>query len=1328
MPDGSSGDDGMADPDRIGTRQEFARELTLLKERAGPTVRDVARALGIPVSTIGGYFAGRHLPLRPPGLLRKILLACGVEDEAEAEKWLAALSRVRHAPGRRPADAPVPYRGLESFQPEDAEWFYGRERLTEALVGHLRDQYHQGGLLVVVGPSGSGKSSLLRAGLIPALQSGALGIPGSYIWPVTLLTPGARPVHELAAQLASLTDDDADRLTETLLSQPDRCADLARRAAGADDDTSGGGHGSGRENQYRSVLVVDQFEETFTACQSEPERLAFIAALGAAADGDTEPAALVIVGLRADFYPHALRYPALVSALQSHQVLVGPMTRAELRTAITGPARKAGLDIEDGLVELLLRDLGPAAGDGETSAAYPPGALPLLSHALLATWDRSRGGKLTVADYRDIGGIHGAVAGTADEVYDHLTAAQQDLARQIFIRLVHVADDTADARRRVPRSELLLRHGDAQPVLDAFIDKRLITADTDDVEIAHEALLQAWPRLRDWIDNDRAGVLIHRQLTTAAQVWRDTGHDASALYGGGRLAAVQDWAGQAPHADDLNVLERDFLDASIERRRAEERAGRNRTRRLRGFVAALAALFLVAGLLAIVADQQKNTATYQRDLAISRQVATDAGQLQSTDIALAMQLSLAAYQISPTSGALASLLNATAGLAATRMLGPAGTELESVAFNPAKTMLAAGSADGTVRLWDVHQPGHPVSLGTPLAGPGSAAAVAFSPDGKILAVGSTGSAVWLWDVSNPGRPAVLDRLALKPAAIVNSVAYSPDGRTLAAASSGGQVYLWNLADPDHAAALGAPLGSGTGQVSSVTFSPNEKILAAGGSNGRIRLWELTSSGLPGTTSTVLNGPPDGVNTVAFSPDSRTLAVAGNDSDVWLWDIGSGLRAAKRPPLTGPRSWIYSVAFSPDGSTIAAGSADNNAYVWNLASGTLAATLPHPAPVLAVAYGSSGNALATADADGIARIWHLPGPILNGPEGSVFTVAFSPDGRHLAVAGAAASGNGAVQLWDVTAPGQPVAAGAPLTAAGILDGTVGYGPGGRLAAGDGNGSVQLWAVPAAGPPVRLTAPRTALNTAIQYVAFDKSGRLMAAGSTAGSIELWDTADFARTEPVAVLPADAAGAGFHDVFAVVFSPDGKLLASASADGTVRLWDIADPSRPRPLGQPLIRLASAVYQVAFSPDGQILAASGADGKVRLWDVADPGDPRLLSTLSGPIGIVYDVAFSPDGQSLATANGDKTVTLWNVADPARPSTLGSLTGPSGTVFSVAFSPAGNALAAGSQDGTTRLWLATPASAAEYVCSLAGAPITRAEWAQYIPGLPYNPPCKTQD
>ena len=1315
MLDESSRREGAADPGRIDTRQDFADELTLLREQAGLTVRDVARALAAPASTVGGYYAGRHLP--PSRLLRMILQCHGVEHPV-TEKWLAALRRVRRAPGRRPTTAPVPYRGLASFQVQDADWFYGREKLTEVLIEHVRQLYGTGGLLAVVGPSGSGKSSLLRAGLIPALRSGAAGIPGSATWPAVVLTPGAYPTRELAVKLASLTGDDPDGLNRVLLAEPARSGELVRRALRAD---------GGR----RLLIVVDQLEEAFTACQDERERRVFVTALQSAAScgpDDAEPAALVVASLRADFYAQALGYPALTSALQDRQVLVRPMNEAELRSVITGPASRARLDVEDGLTEVLLRDLAPASHDGRAShdgpAAHDPGALPLLSHALLTTWEHSRrSSKLTVADYQESGGIRGAVASTAEGVYRGFTPAQQDVARQIFIRLVHVADDTANTRRRVPREELLLRHGDAQPVLDAFIGKRLITAQTDDVEIAHEALLLAWPRLREWIDHDRAGVRVHRQLTTAADMWQESGRDPGALYGGGRLASAEEWAAQPAHAADLNILEREFLDASVERRIAEQRTARQRTRRLQRLAGAFAVLTLVAGALAVVTYQEKQAASYQRDLAISRQVATEANQLRTTDIALAMQLSLAAYQISPTADAFSSLLQSTASMPVTRMLGPAGTELQAVAFNPGQTVLAVGAADGTIRLWNMRRPGHPVPAGPALTGPGSVASVAFSRDGQTLAVGSSSSAVWLWQVNNPVRPVVLARLALKPAGLANSVAFSPDDRVLAAASADGRVYLWDVAGEDHFSPLGAPLDAGTGQVNSVAFSPDGRMLAAGGANGRIRLWSLGASAVRASPAVVLDGPASGVNTVAFSPDSHILAAGGNGSQVWLWSIASGSRISRRPPLTGPRSWIYSVAFSPSGDELAAGSADNNAYVWNLPGGTLAATLPHPAPVLSVAYGPGASTLTTADADGVARVWTLPGPVVPGPPGSIFTVAFGPGGEDLVMASAIANGPGFVQLWDAADPGQPVALGPPVES-GHLDGTVAYGPGGRLAAGGDNGSIQLWDVRDPRHPVPLPAPPTALHSAVQYVAFDASGRLMAAGSTAGSIEIWNTADFASTEPVAILPGTTSSPGYHDVFAVAFSPDDHLLASAGADGTVRLWDIADPRHPRPLGPPVIMLGDAVYQVTFSPDGRILAASGADGKVRLWNVTDPRHPRLLSTLSGPRGIVYDVAFSPDGRTLATADGDKTVSLWNIADPATPSNLGSLTGPSGTVFSVAFSPRGGVLAAGSQDGTTRLWLATPAAAARYICSIAGSPITPAEWAQYVPGAPYHPPC----
>ena len=1256
--------------DDVGTRQDFAKQLTQLRERAGLTVRDVARALKVPTSTIGGYFGGRYLP--PPGQLRTLLLVHGVTDPDQVDSWLAALRRVRRAPGRRPAATPVPYRGLESFRSQDADWFFGREALTATLIEHLRDlhgreQRGKGGLLLVAGPSGSGKSSLLRAGLIPALRagalesgalesgalkSGALGIPGSASWPVVLMTPGTRPDGELA----------------DLLADP------------------------------RQVVIIDQLEEIFTVFE-ERERDGFISGLHA-------PAALVVAGLRADFYPQALRYPLLAAASQDHQVVVGPMTEPELRSAITGPAHRARLDIEDGLVEVLLRDVDP-------------GALPLLSHALLTTWQHSRRGTLTLADYQASGGIRGAVASTAEEGYGELESGQQNVARQVFMRLVHVADDTADTRRRVPRNELMLSHGDVEPVLDAFIARRLITAETDDVQIAHEALLHAWPRLREWIDADRAGARIHRQLTIAAGLWQDSGREPGALYSGGRLAAAEEWVSQPAHAGDLNTLERTFFEVSVERRRAEEKTARRRHRRLQQLVGALAALSLVTASLAIAAFQQKDAATGQRDVAISQQVAIEASQLRGSDTALAMQLSLAAYRISPTSEALSGLLDSAGGVAATRMLGMAGAELHSVAFDPGKAILAAGGGDGTVWLWHLSRSGHPASLGAPLTGGGPVTSVAFSPDGRTLAAGTAAGTVRLWNVTDPRHPAVLADQAARPLGEqltggVNCVAFSPDGRVLAAATSDGQVFLWR------AAGLAAitTLSAGTGQVNSVTFSPNGKVLAAGGSSGRVWLWDLAGRALMS-----LSGAANGVNAVAFSPDGAMLAAGGDDSDVRIWDISTGHQIAV---LTGARSWIYSVAFSPRGNALAAGSADDNAYVWNLSGGKLAATLPHPAPVLSVAYGPGGS-LATADADGTARLWRLPGPVLPGAPGSVFTVAFGPGTSDLAVATAPPGAPGAVQLWDTTDPGQPVPLGPPLASSADLDGTVGYGLGGRLAAGGGKGGIALWDVQDPQHPRALPPPPTSLDTAIQYVVFDRTGRLMAAAGSDGRIELWDTADFARAVPLAVLPGDHVPPDEQAVYAVAFAPGDRLLASAGADGTVALWDISHPGQPRRLGPPVARLTDAAYQVNFSPDGHILAASGADGKVRLWDVIDPVRPRLLSTLSGPAGIVYDVAFSPDGHTLATADGDKTVTLWNITKPASPSRLGALTGPAGTVFSVAFSPDGASIAAGSQDDTTRLWPATAATAAAYTCSMAGSPITPAEWAQYIPGLPYNPPCTGQ-
>lgn len=598
---------GIAD---VRTRSEFGRELTRVRQAAGLTVRDVARSVGVPASTLGGYFAGSHLPpIKPPDLLRRILETCGITDPSVLERWERALVRARRAPGPRPAGAPVPYRGLDYFEVRHAEWFYGRERLVADLVDRVVESV-DGALLTVVGASGSGKSSLLNAGLLAALGT----TPMAHRWCSLNITPGPRPLLALAARLAPLVGNLASVVTEMLMADPRQLRELM----GAVAQSSGS-----PDKPRRTLLVVDQFEEVFTSCQDEAERAAFIQALSAAASPEESasaggyvggPPSVVVLGLRADFYDVALRYPQIAEALQRKQTIVGPMAREEVRRAVVEPARRAKLDLDEALVDVLMGDLN-AGHHGDPGAAHDAGALPLLSHALLTAWQRGRGSRLTVADYRETGGIRSLVAHMAEETYSALTAAQQKVARRLFLRLVQVSDESVDTRRYVPHTEIRLLGQTAQHVVDAFIRCRLLTAEADRIAITHEALLFAWPRLRSWIDEDRAGLHIHRQLTAAANMWQDRGRDPHELYRGGRLATVRKWALDPVHLADLTPLEREFLDASIVHELAEQRAVRRRSRVLRQLVAALTVLsaLVVASASYVLRQKQVNGRVAESD-------------------------------------------------------------------------------------------------------------------------------------------------------------------------------------------------------------------------------------------------------------------------------------------------------------------------------------------------------------------------------------------------------------------------------------------------------------------------------------------------------------------------------------------------------------------------------------------------------------------------------------------------------------------------------------------------------------------------------------------
>jgi WD40 repeat protein/transcriptional regulator with XRE-family HTH domain len=1279
------------DPGRITCQQDFGRELTLARQQAGLTIREVARASGIPVSTAGDYFAARHLPpARQPELLPSILAACRITDTEQVDRWQDALNRVRRAPGRPPA-GPAPYRGLASFQPEDAAWFFGREELALHLVRLATGPGAPGLPLAVVGPSGSGKSSLLRAGLVPRLRAGTQARPGGR--PVVLITPGAAPVETLAGHLAALAWPGSEGplrtglLAQGLREDPERYARLASRG------------------DEPPAIIVDQLEEIYTAGADEDERRDFVAALSALSEHT-----LVVLGLRADFYAHALGYPGLARSLQERQIVVGPMSAGQLRRAIVEPARKAGRDIEDGLIEVLLQDMRPYGAPGP--GGHEAGALPLLSHALLATWEHTRGGRLTVADYQASGGIRDAIARTAEDAYATADAGEQELARQLFLRLVHVGDDGREARARLPLHDLPGEASTAAAVLERFVGQRLVTKDRAAAEITHEALLGAWPRLRGWIEADREDIRIRHFVEVAAQAWAQAGREAAALLRGGQLALAVDWMAGEANCAALSQLGRDFVDAGIADELAQQAAARRRTRRLRQLVAALTVLVLLTVGLAGYAFHQRQLLLTAQDPAESRTVAIESDQVRANDPGLAAQLALAAYRLSPTQQALTSLLESTGAPMATRMQDSTMV-VQSVALAPGRHLLAVAAADGTLWLWSLAVPGHPARIGrvADLGRNDPLYTAAFSPDGQILAAAGADGAVHLWRVTDPRHPVRLGALT-GPHDTVYSLAFSPDG-LLAAGSADDTVRLWDVADPAHPVPAGGALTGAKGYVEAVAFSPDGHLLAAGSADATVRLWNVADPARPRLATKPLAGPAGAVDAVDFSPDGQTLVAGSQDYKVWRWDVTDPAKPTREQPLKGATDWVNAVAYSPGGQVLAEAGADGKVRLWNAATGAPLGIMAQPQPVTSLAWDGRGL-LVTGDADGYARAWPLPDSQLP-VDSSVNSVAFGAGGRTLAV------GAGDLQLWNPATHTLTAAAAIPGAPPSTIVNAVAFAPAGNLlATGYSDGQIQLWRAGQRLTP--LGAPKTASRSGlVEFVAFSPNGKLLASGSDDGTVRLWDLTDPARPRQLAVIP-DA-----HTyVFSVAFSPDGHVLAAASADEKVQLWSVTDPAAPTPLGRALTGPANTAYSVAFSPDGRVLAVGSADKDVRLWDISDPARAhRIGPVLTGPTGYVYSVAFSPDGRMLAAGNTDGSVWLWNLAHPAHPALIAPLTGPTGHVYSVAFGPGGRTLAASDSAGLVWLWDTGPSAAARAVCGLAGQPLTRAEWRAYVPGTPYAPPCR---
>ena len=781
--------------------------------------------------------------------LRDLADARRRREQVPAEDVLAARESRTPGAGHRVARwaRGCPYRGLLPFGESDAEVFYGRERLAAELAVKLAARVSRGGMVVVTGASGSGKSSLLRAGLLPILARGQQ-IPESDRWPRIVMTPTKDPLTELAARLAAIGGPDALAVREGLARHPDqvhlaiRSAMLA--AAARRDEQPPPSSDSG----LRLVLIVDQFEQVFTLnpdLGGEATRQAFITALCSAAANPVGPGqvppALVVTAVRGDFWDQCAAVPELVSALQDGQFVVGPMTESELRVAITGPAEAAGLRIDPALTDTILGDLRTA---GEDRSA---GVLPLLSQAMALTWEQREGDRLTSHGYAQAGGVSRAVQTAADRAYGALPAGQQAIAREMLRSMTVARRDGGLARRPVTREDLYAglpgaARADINAVLNAFSAERLTVLDGDKAQLSHDVLLRAWPRLRGWLEEDQANWILHGQLADAADAWHDSHDDPSFLYRGAQLTALQQavtrWSADRARYPVLTGTQRNFLQAS------DRAAARGRLRR-RSSLAVLAVLTVLAVAASGVAFYQRAEAVQQRDQAIYNQVIAKALQFGTSNTSLAAQLTLAAYRIKPTQDLVSSLRN-TENTPLCSALVTGDPIVTSVAVSSHGHILADGGPGGRIRLWNVADPARPRPLGWPLTEVSALVySLAFSPDGHTLASGGLDSRIRLWNVADPAHPRPLAR-PLASGIPVNSVTFSPDGHTLASGGYDGRVQLWNVADPVHPRLLAPPLGplAAGVLVNSVAFSPDGHTLASGGPSGRVRLWDVADPAHP----------------------------------------------------------------------------------------------------------------------------------------------------------------------------------------------------------------------------------------------------------------------------------------------------------------------------------------------------------------------------------------------------------------------------------------------------------------------------------------------------
>jgi WD40 repeat protein/DNA-binding SARP family transcriptional activator len=1161
----------------------------------------------------------------------------GVDPSAEAQAMHLELLRMTATPASllappRPAVAAgdpsdsSPYPGLRSFDAQDAARFFGRS----ADVTRLLDRFATSRFLAVLGASGSGKSSLVRAGLVPALGAGAL--PGSDTWDIRMLRPGTRPLVALVGTLCEAIG-------------PAERAAVARRLARAPwrlhtlvEDVLAAGPGADR-----LVLVVDQLEEVFTLCSDTRERRAFLEALASAASAPAGRC-VVVATLRVDFYPQLAQHPSVSDLASSHQVLVTPMDEVGLASAIEGPARLAGLALEPGLTQAILRDV-----------ARRPGALPLLAHALIELWDRRSDGVLTLDGYRASGGVEGAVAQRAEAAYTGLRDVEREVARRVLLRLIQPGSSGGDTRRGVTFDELVTRP-EEQPtvarVVETLTAARLLTTggapDGEQcVEVSHEALIECWPRLRSWVDQDRRGLVVHRRLTMDAVEWQRLARDEGALYRGAHLAEAAAWAQRS--AGSTNRLEREFLQASLAAQQAQRRA---RTRRLRTAVASLIAGLLVTAGLSTVALVQAQRLAVEVRATTARELAALAVTNLDVDPERSILLALEAVEATREAdgtvvrAAEESLHRALKSSRLVRALPQGGFGVGVTSDGARVLTVGANPGDNTATLWDAGTGERLEDFVGPEVG---RPAAALSPDDRHVATTHNDGTVLLWSASSGRRLHVLRGHE----GFVTYPAFSPDGRRLATGGEDRTVRVW---DVDTGVEVATVRGS-AGTVLRPTFNPDGTQLALV-DDQRVRIWDLAAEEVVGGFS----DRPWGVRHAIFSPDGTQIATVGEYGTARLWDAASGelVRTMNSP------AGLDAVAFSPNGSRLATVGDDGIARLWAVETGEEVLSLAgHTGGgVQDVVFTSDGRHLLTSGLDDTTRIWDVSVTgardwlTVPGATGIFTGVAFSPDGARFAAPGDPAG----IAVWDATSGRAVRSFGADT----VKYTNVAFSPDGEsiVAASDLARAPPVWDASTGEQRLALVghpeAPRA--------IAFSPDGSRLVTGSVDGTARLWSAES---GDQLAVLRPGVA------VFAVAFSPDGRLIATGEGDGGTSLWDATTLERVDTFGGH----TAAVAGLAFGRDGLLVTAS-EDGTARVWDL-DTGRERLVFT--GHRVLLNQVAISPDGTTVATASDDGTTKLW---DPYSGEELLTLVGHHQLVYGVAFSPDGRLVATASPDGTVAVHL----------------------------------------